>query len=842
MDNYEGVRPAYIVYGHSDRSAHSSGQLFSSHDSIDGPIGKRSSAASNSSMSSVGHGSQTKTLSDITERAHSHSIPLALSEDLSPIQPLHSNHMGCVAVDELSTRIEQLAQEFRPRSGEHTDTMTAPLKEILDQAKPRARLGSDYDNVSSTGSFDSPTTPPSNCMASSEAWVQRMGRSVMNRSFDGLTSVSQWQQQQRALKCHSCHETRMLYHKETQCQMSGQTQWTLTNKGYEQQSKSVTVRTTTESLSMTTHQRIASNSSFQPPPLPPKRKHVESYMQVFGPGQELSEFHPVESVNSKQFYLHVQEQYQLELFHPQAAIMGNGNFMYQPQPVEMGLPTNVPVGFLMDSSLHSEMQGDMDGECSSPIQHADELSAESIATSLEDEEGDYSELNPLDMIDVHDLLVRESCADTTSNSSDSAVGSSLSTINSSDSKQCKSTVSKTSSKILSGLKGGSVDALVVYATHVGKHDLFNVGSFLSLSQADIDTDFMYQEAFLTTYRTFIEPEELIDKLLYRYNKFAHLKEINKKRLSRNAFSLLVRVVDELTSKEMRQSITLKLLKLVTDLVREGELALAKIMRMKVMEKCDPNQKPVENLRIVTSGPKSPNRGLLDFKSYEVAEQLTIIENAFYQRLELPELLIWSKEQNEEKCPNLVKFTEHFNKMSYWCRNSILKPDDPTLREKHFIKFVHILKHLRKHNNFNSLLALLSALDSAPVSRLDWPKQERDMIQEYSSLIDCTSSFKSYRMALAEAQPPCIPYIGLILNDMTIIRVGNKPSLFDGGINFQMRWQLFNVLECLRRFRKPAYPFKKDPKILEFIDNFSDSNSNDDEMWERSQEIKPTSVK
>ena len=37
----------------------------------------------------------------------------------------------------------------------------------------------------------------------------------------------------------------------------------------------------------------------------------------------------------------------------------------------------------------------------------------------------------------------------------------------------------------------------------------------------------------------------------------------------------------------------------------------------------------------------------------------------------------------------------------------------------------------------------------------------------------------------------------------------------------------------------VYPFKKDPKILQFLDNFSDHNSSDDEMWERSKEIKPS---
>ena len=34
-------------------------------------------------------------------------------------------------------------------------------------------------------------------------------------------------------------------------------------------------------------------------------------------------------------------------------------------------------------------------------------------------------------------------------------------------------------------------------------------------------------------------------------------------------------------------------------------------------------------------------------------------------LQVPEVLLWSKAQSEENSPNLTKFTEHFNKMSYW---------------------------------------------------------------------------------------------------------------------------------------------------------------------------------
>lgn len=59
------------------------------------------------------------------------------------------------------------------------------------------------------------------------------------------------------------------------------------------------------------------------------------------------------------------------------------------------------------------------------------------------------------------------------------------------------------------------------------------------------------------------------------------------------------------SSELTQPISLKLLALVNELVREGELSLAKILRRQILEKCDPNQRPVDELQILASVPKSP---------------------------------------------------------------------------------------------------------------------------------------------------------------------------------------------------------------------------------------------
>lgn len=56
----------------------------------------------------------------------------------------------------------------------------------------------------------------------------------------------------------------------------------------------------------------------------------------------------------------------------------------------------------------------------------------------------------------------------------------------------------------------------------------------------------FGEAFITTFRTFITPLELIEKLTHRYTLFCCHNNDQKKKAAKEAFSLLVRVVNDLT--------------------------------------------------------------------------------------------------------------------------------------------------------------------------------------------------------------------------------------------------------------------------------------------------------
>ncbi|XP_041049358.1 rap guanine nucleotide exchange factor 1b isoform X5 [Carcharodon carcharias] len=375
------------------------------------------------------------------------------------------------------------------------------------------------------------------------------------------------------------------------------------------------------------------------------------------------------------------------------------------------------------------------------------------------------------------------------------------------------------------VRGGSVDILIVHATETDRKDLV-----------------LYCEAFLTTYRTFIPPEEIIKKLHYRYEKFCHCPDTFKKRVSKNTFFVLVRVVDELCLVELSDDILKLLTELVFRLVCSGELSLARVLRKNILDKVD-QKKTVKFASLMkplaARGVAARPGTLHDFHSHEIAEQLTLLDADLFYKIEIPEVLLWAKEQNEEKSPNLTEFTEHFNNMSYWVRSIIIQQEKAQDRERLLLKFIKIMKHLRKLNNFNSYLAILSALDSAPIRRLEWQKQTSEGLAEYCTLIDSSSSFRAYRAALAEVEPPCIPYLGLILQDLTFVHLGN-PDLIDGKINFSKRWQQFNILDSMRRFQQAHYELKRIDDIVTFFNDFGDHLA-EEALWELSLKIKPRNI-
>lgn len=570
---------------------------------------------------------------------------------------------------------------------------------------------------------------------------------------------------------------------------------------------------------------ISSGSDDNPPPLPEKKKkHVHEYMKLFG---QVSEPNPNELLRHSVHQMHLvsaiesnfhEHDHEHDFFHTSypAIIDGMSHVSIQPPALppktrrgtfvthtRQSLPvaskplpvTNIAINYTQQNSSVLD-----DNVCRKTMEEKDEpeeviIKDQSLEIERQKElelkeeevEDEEEEEGPLDLLDVREYLVLKKEGDEGPE-----------------------------------VRGGPVDALIVHASKANKND------------------FLYQEAFLTTYRTFISPNELVNKLLKRYNKFVSSPDVERQKAARNAFSLLVRVVDDLAITDLNNDILETLTSFEYTLLCRGELLLARALRRKIVEKLEAKKRynaPKENFTIASLGVTTRPASLLDFKSHEIAEQMTLLDAELFLTMEIPEVLLWASEQNEERSPNLTTFTEHFNKMSYWARTRILDHDDSKDREKYVMKFIKIMKHLRKINNFNSYLALLSALDSAPIRRLEWQRTITDGLKEYCALIDSSSSFRAYRQALSDSTPPCIPYIGLILQDLTFVNIGNNELMSDGNVNFSKRWQQFNILDNMKRFKKCQYTFKKNEKIIAFFNNFEPS-LNEEALWSISEKIKP----
>ncbi|XP_065293277.1 rap guanine nucleotide exchange factor 1-like isoform X2 [Dermacentor albipictus] len=544
----------------------------------------------------------------------------------------------------------------------------------------------------------------------------------------------------------------------------------------------------------------------RPPPLPPKKKMIQEYIQTFGSYSQPAE--QQDFFNSGRLFTYQAAHYkQVQLSF---ASLGSDEFLSSSlldatlaAPFELSSPPALPPKKNRSSSLgvqdslmlptRQSYASLGSGTCLDTPQPL-----KAIEDALPDENGE----SLIDLQDVSDHLIFGD------NPND-----------------------------VRGLKGGPADALIIHATAVPENS---------------EKEYFYQEAFLTTYKTFVSPMDLVNKLIYRYNKFIQFSDTRQK-YARWAFSLLVRVVDDLGLSDAGPDMVRCLTAFSHQLVGRGDLSLARALRAKVVEKWEAHAQlhaggpwsttgaggappgcggSLANLRVTTQ-PAT----LLQFKSELLAEQMTLLDAHLFQRIDISEILIWAKEQNEDSSPNLTKFTEHFNKMSYWARSCILKQCDAKDRERVVVKFIKIMKHLRKINNFNSYLAILSALDSAPIRRLEWQKNITEGLKEYCALIDSSSSFRAYRQALAETTPPCIPYIGLILQDLTFVHVGNTDYITDSIVNFTKCWQQFHILEPMRCFKKKPFSFKRNEQIIDFFNNFEDYLS-EDAMWEISENIKP----
>jgi len=167
------------------------------------------------------------------------------------------------------------------------------------------------------------------------------------------------------------------------------------------------------------------------------------------------------------------------------------------------------------------------------------------------------------------------------------------------------------------------------------------------------------------------------------------------------------------------------------------------------------------------------------------------------------------------------------------------------------KFIKIMTYSYKYSNFSSLRVIHAALEQGSIWRLKamWAKilQDKKINEEYQKLKELLSpahNYRTYRARLIKANPPCLPYLGQLLSDLTSIEESYPDYLAVSGrndiINLDKMHKISNVIQQMSLYQQHRYTFVKSDVIYHFFSNklhyFSEQ-----QCFAKSRELEPPLV-
>lgn len=338
---------------------------------------------------------------------------------------------------------------------------------------------------------------------------------------------------------------------------------------------------------------------------------------------------------------------------------------------------------------------------------------------------------------------------------------------------------------------------------------------LIIKLSGVHYDLSFSKAFMTTYQSFTTPEVVLKKLVQRFNvpedkvgdvnRVVKLRTFNalKQWLDMSDYRLLspelLSSVEEFVNTSWEGAFSCPLNSLVERIrsQRLRELEKSEIVRPSI----DPNL------------PLSPAKAFFVYGEEEMAQQLTLVDFLLYEKIENVELLEFSASHRLLK--NVKAFVERAQSLALWVASVLLWQETLKDRIAALTKVVNIAMHLRKLNNFHAVQALLTGLTMGPVYRLEHTKaglsrQSQQQLKELQDLMDPTTNFTSYRIALRASNPPAIPFLSPYLVDLRT--TGEQEDYIAGLINFHKRELIHEVMCDIEAYQQIGYGYQFNEQI------------------------------
>ncbi|ORX44617.1 ras GEF [Hesseltinella vesiculosa] len=399
------------------------------------------------------------------------------------------------------------------------------------------------------------------------------------------------------------------------------------------------------------------------------------------------------------------------------------------------------------------------------------------------------------------------------------------------------------------VRGGTINALVQRLT---QHD---------------QLDSKFNTTFLLTYRSFCSNEQLFDALFARYtlpppagltNDELEIWQEKKLKLVRlRVFNVIKSWLDMYYIEEEDRMMLSRLLDFCEKVVREsmqfGAEQLSKAIT-KRMESDDPSQLRKMKLNVRTDDmpppiiPKNTKRlRFLEIDPLELARQLTIMDFKLYSCIKPVECLDknWGKADSQHVAANIKASIEYSNQVTAWVTDSILSKEEIKKRSIILKQWIMVAEKCRLLHNFNTCMAILSAFDNSSVGRLKrtWETMSaktNSTLAGIRHLMGANRNFNEYREIIHKVNPPCIPFLGIYLQDLTFVEDGNSNYLkkTNNLINFAKRMKTGEVIQELQQYQSTPYILQPVGSIQEFIKTHLQSSRDEETLYNLSLAVEP----
>ncbi|XP_005721168.1 rap guanine nucleotide exchange factor 4-like isoform X2 [Pundamilia nyererei] len=229
--------------------------------------------------------------------------------------------------------------------------------------------------------------------------------------------------------------------------------------------------------------------------------------------------------------------------------------------------------------------------------------------------------------------------------------------------------------------------------------------------------------------------------------------------------------------------------------------------------------PREQLNSLTPLPdqEGPTAGSMStfelMSSKDLAYQMTMFDWELFSCVHEHELLYhtFGCQSFKRTTANLDLFLRRFNQVQLWVVTEVCLCGQLSKRVQLLKKFIKIAAHCREFKNLNSFFAIIMGMSNPAVSRLSqtWeklPTKFKKFYAEFENMMDPSRNHRSYRLTVTKLEPPIIPFVPLLLKDMTFTHEGNK-TFIDNMINFEKMRIIANTIRQVRHCR--SQPFNPD---------------------------------